>query len=55
MFTPIRVAVLLILVMILIVAAWSKLRFIDENSDQPQRWRVEDFERLHRDTQPATD
>jgi hypothetical protein len=41
-----RVAVLLILVMILIVAAWSKLRLLDENSDQPQRWRVEDFPRL---------
>ena len=48
MFTPIRVAVLLILSMILVVAAWSKLRLLEEDSDQPQRWRVEDYNRLHK-------
>jgi hypothetical protein len=55
MFTPIRVAVLLILAMILIVSAWSKLRFLDEDSDQPQRWRVEDYPHLPNAHEPGTD
>ena len=43
MFTTLRLIVLAILVLILVFSAWSKLRFLDENSDQPQRWRVEDY------------
>jgi hypothetical protein len=46
MFTPVRVAVLIILLLILAFSAWSKLRFLDQNSNQPQRWRVEEFPRL---------
>ena len=45
MFTQFRFAVLAILILILLFSAWSKLRFIDENSDQPQRWRVEEYSR----------
>ncbi len=43
MFTPARLIVLSILTLILIIASWSKLRFLDETQDQPQRWRVEDY------------
>jgi hypothetical protein len=46
MITRVRLIVLVILAMILLVSAWSKLRFLDEDSDQPQRWRVEDYSRL---------
>jgi hypothetical protein len=34
----------LILVLVVAVAAWSKLRFVGrEGYDAPQRWRVEEF------------
>lgn len=46
MFTPVRLIVLIILVLILAFSAWSKLRFIDEDSDKPQRWRLEEYPRL---------
>ena len=46
MFTTLRLVVLVILTLILLITAWSKLRLLDENSDQPQRWRVEDYSRL---------
>jgi hypothetical protein len=47
MFNPVRLSVLVILLLILVASAWSKLRFIDADSHQPQRWRVEDYPRLH--------
>ncbi len=43
MFTTVRFIVLAVLALILVVSAWSKLRFLDENSDQPQRWRLEEY------------
>ena len=46
MFTRVRVTVLTILMLILTISAWSKLRLIDEDSHQPQRWRVEDYPQL---------
>jgi len=47
MFTSVRLIVLVILALILLLSAWSKMRYLDEDSDQPQRWRVEDDPRLH--------
>jgi hypothetical protein len=43
MVTPSRVFAVLLLVLIVAVAAWSKLRFLDEESFKPQRIRIEDF------------
>jgi len=43
MVTPSRVLVLLLLVLIVAISAWSRLRFLDEDSFKPQRIRVEDF------------
>ncbi|PVV20258.1 MAG: hypothetical protein B6D78_11130 [gamma proteobacterium symbiont of Ctena orbiculata] len=43
MFTPKNVAIVLILVFIVSLASWSKLRFVDENDHVEQRWRVEDY------------
>jgi hypothetical protein len=43
MVTPSRVLVLLLLVLIVGLAAWSRLRFLDEDSFKPQRIRIEDF------------
>jgi hypothetical protein len=35
---------LLILTLVVVVAAWSKLRFVGrEGYDEPQRWRVQDY------------
>ncbi len=48
--TPSRVAVILLLALIVLLAIWSKMRFVDEKSDQPQRWRIEDFQRLNGDS-----
>jgi len=45
--TPPRVAVILLLLLIAGFAAWSKLRFVDDQSDQPQRWRIEDYPGLN--------
>lgn len=42
MFTPSRVAVLMILVLILSFASWSKLRFVDADDHMSQRWRLEE-------------
>jgi hypothetical protein len=44
--TPNRVGVLLLLLLIAVFAVWSKLRFVDDKAQEPQRWRIEDFERL---------
>ncbi|MEW8645258.1 MAG: hypothetical protein AB2563_04100 [Candidatus Thiodiazotropha endolucinida] len=43
MFTPKNVAVVLILVFIVSLASWSKLRFVDESDHEEQRWRIEDY------------
>jgi hypothetical protein len=43
MFTPKNVAIALILIFIVSLASWSKLRFVDENDHTPQRWRVDEY------------
>ena len=47
MFAKQVAAVLLILSLIVITAAWSKLRYIDEEDHEPQRWRIEDHPAFH--------
>ncbi len=42
MLTPPRLTALSILLLIAIVAAWSKLRFVDQEDHEPQRWRVDE-------------
>lgn len=42
MFSPSRVAVLMILVLILSFASWSKLRFVDDDDHMSQRWRLQE-------------
>jgi hypothetical protein len=34
--------VIAILTLIVVVAAWSKLRFVDPEDHAPQRWKVEE-------------
>jgi hypothetical protein len=34
--------VFFILALVGIVAAWSKLRFVDEEDHEPQRWRLQE-------------
>jgi len=46
MLTPNRVGVLLILLLVPLLAAWSKLRFMDETSFETQRWRIDEHPRL---------
>ena len=46
MLTPPRVAVVLIIGLVILLAFWSKLRFVDESADEPQRWRVDEHPRL---------
>ena len=43
MFNPKNLAILLILALIVSLASWSKLRFVEENDHAEQRWRVEDY------------
>jgi hypothetical protein len=42
MFTQKSMAVVAILVLIVAVSAWSKLRFVDPEDHAPQRWKIED-------------
>lgn len=46
MLTPARVAAVLIIVLVVTFAFWSKLRFVDETSEAPQRWRIDEHPRL---------
>jgi hypothetical protein len=49
MITPTRVAILLLLLLIVGLSVWSKIRFVDEHAQEPQRWRIEDLPRLRND------
>ena len=42
MFAKQVAVILLILSLIVITAAWSKLRYVDGEDHEPQRWRIED-------------
>ena len=36
------ILVLMIVFVVVAIAAWSKLRFVDEEDQQPQRWRLQE-------------
>ena len=42
MFTAKHAIVLVILLAIVAIAAWPKLRFVDEDDFAPQRWRADE-------------
>ena len=42
MVTRSRIIVLVILVLVVVLAAWSRLRYIEESDYEPQRFRLED-------------
>ncbi len=46
MLTPARVAVALILILVIALSFWSKLRFVDDTTDAPQRWRIDEHPRF---------
>lgn len=50
--TPARTAVVLILLLVSALAVWSKIRFVDDNAQEPQRWRVEDYPGLKSEAVP---
>jgi hypothetical protein len=37
-----RIAVLAILVLVVLIAAWSRLRYVDESDHEPQRIRLDE-------------
>jgi len=43
MFTPTRLKIVIVLLLIAVIAAWSKLRLIEPGDHEPQRWRVEEY------------
>jgi len=40
---------LVILILVIVVAAWSKLRFLREGYGEPQRWKIEEHPAFQRD------
>lgn len=46
MLNPTRVAAAILIVLIVALAFWSKLRFVDETTEGPQRWRIEEHPRF---------
>lgn len=42
MLTRSRITVLVILMLVMVLAAWSRLRHVEESDHQPQRVRLED-------------
>ena len=43
MVTRKALGVVAILILVVAVAAWSKLRFVDAEDHAPQRWKVEEY------------
>jgi hypothetical protein len=50
MLTRKHAIVIAILLLIAVVAAWSKLRFVDDSDFAPQRWRASEHPDLRRNT-----
>ena len=46
---------LVILILVIVIAAWSKLRFIREGYDEPQRWKINEHPAFQRDQPSARD
>ncbi|MCP5407814.1 MAG: hypothetical protein H6963_00750 [Chromatiaceae bacterium] len=43
MFTPTRIKVAIVLLLIAATATWSKLRLLEPEDQEPQRWRVDEY------------
>ncbi|MCB1851160.1 MAG: hypothetical protein KDI83_10355 [Gammaproteobacteria bacterium] len=43
MLQPTRTKVTLLLLLIVVVTAWSKLHILDADDHAPQRWRVDEY------------
>jgi hypothetical protein len=49
MLTPARTVALAILLLVVLIASWSKLRIVDEDDHQPQRWRIDEHPAFRKD------
>ena len=49
MLTPARTTILAILLLVVLIAAWSKLRIADEDDHQPQRWLIDEHPAFRKD------
>ena len=49
MLTTARTIILAILLLVLLLASWSKLRIVDENDHEPQRWRIDEHPAFRKD------
>jgi len=43
MFKPTRLKIFVILLVIAVTTAWSKLRLLEPQDHEPQRWRIEEY------------
>ncbi len=49
MLTPARTTILAILLLVVLIASWSKLRIVDEDDHKPQRWLIDEHPALRKD------
>ena len=49
MLTPARNTVLAILLLVVLLASWSKLRIVDEDNHKPQRWLIDEHPAFRKD------
>ncbi len=52
MLTPPRLVVLSVIMLIVTLASWSKLRFIEQEDHEPQRWLVDEHPALQQKIVP---
>ena len=49
------IVIFLLLALVVVIAAWSKLRFVDEEDHEPQRWRLEEHPAFQESAPPPGD
>ena len=49
MLTTARTIILAILLLVVLIAAWSKLRIVDGDDHQPQRWLIDEHPAFRKD------
>jgi len=49
MLTPARTVILAILLLVALIASWSKLRIVDEDDHKPQRWLIDEHPAFKKD------
>ncbi len=52
MLTLPRLVILSVIMLIVTLASWSKLRFIDQEDHEPQRWLLDEHPALQQKTAP---